>query len=73
MICKKCDELLALYERSVRLYTNAVHDITGALGDDFTRAFANAESLKQACQAASENLMIHWKQKHGHLAKSTEG
>jgi hypothetical protein len=68
MTCKTCQELLGLYDRSVRLYMNAAHNIKGTVGDDFKRAFAEAERLKLACREASDNLMMHWRQKHGNLA-----
>jgi hypothetical protein len=34
MVCKTCDELLAVYKREVRLFGNAVLKISGTLGDD---------------------------------------
>ena len=68
MICRNCDELLALYERAVKLYSNAARNIAGTLGDDFTRAVAEAERLKLVCRQASGNLMMHWRQEHSNLA-----
>jgi hypothetical protein len=68
MICKKCDELLALYERAVNLYTIAARSITGTIGDDFVRAMSEAERLKLGCREASDNLMMHWRQRHSNLA-----
>jgi len=65
MTCKTCDELLSLYERSVRRYVNAARNIKGTLGDDFKRAFQEAKRLRNACHLASQDLIMHWRQKHG--------
>ena len=68
MTCKQCNELLLLYERAVTLYTHAAFNITGTLEDDFVRAMSEAERLKLACREASDNLTMHWRQKHVNLA-----
>jgi hypothetical protein len=36
--------------------------------DDFVRAMSEAERLKLACREASDNLTMHWRQKHVNLA-----
>ena len=72
MTCKTCEELLSLYESAVARYSNAVKKIAGTLGDDFTRAFNEAQRLKTASQDASENLMMHWRRSHGNLASGID-
>lgn len=67
MTCKSCDHLLAVYERAVKLYTNAARNITGTLGDDFNVALAEAERMKLACREASDKLMMHWHEEHSNL------
>lgn len=64
MTCKDCDHLLSVYERTVRLYTNAARSIAGAIGEDFTLALARAEKLRAECQAANEELIRHWRSSH---------
>ena len=55
---------MALYERSVRLYTNATCGLSGMLGDDLARALAEAEKVRIACQDANIDLMAHWRSEH---------
>ncbi len=64
MRCKTCDDLLELYERSVKLYAHITHKLSGALGSDFMHTYEMAERAKATCQLACDNLMDHWRSVH---------
>ena len=67
MKCKTCDSLLAAYKLWVDLFKQAVHNIPGALGDDFRLFAEEAERLGQKCKDTSDALMEHWHHEHNSL------
>jgi hypothetical protein len=69
MDCKRCDELLATYKRDVTLFTTAVLDLPGKLGDDSRVAAEQTDRLSQNCKDTSDALMEHWRQEHCNLTK----
>ena len=71
MQCETCDELLALYDTSVRAYSKATSDLNGALGDDFRRLLQESQTAFDACQKGSDKLMDHWRSAHKPLAVAT--
>ena len=64
MACKTCNELLAAYEREVRLLGNAVLKISGAVGDDSNLATQQAAHLLVKCQDAKDALLAHLRVDH---------
>ena len=71
MDCKTCDELLSAYRGAVKLYTAAQERFHGLLGGDFKLAWKELKRLKEACRAADETLLIHWRQEHPDFAEIT--
>jgi hypothetical protein len=72
MTCKTCSQLSAHYERAVQLYSNAARNLAGLCGDDFTKAFAEAERLRRACVTASDELKRHWVTYHSILSQTKQ-
>ena len=62
MVCKTCDDLLAAYKRSVRLFTDAERRCQGMLGDDFRPALKKLQRLHLACMDANAAMTAHWSQ-----------
>jgi hypothetical protein len=68
MECKRCDELLGTFQRSVDFYTAAQRRIRGQVGDDFVQAWKELKQLRQASLNADDTLMSHRSQDHGDRA-----
>jgi hypothetical protein len=66
MACKTCDELLAVYKREVRLFTNVLLNTPGVPGDDSSVTFQELDRLSQNCRGANEALLAHLRQEHTH-------
>ena len=69
MDCQTCDDLLAAYKSSVRLFRDAVRQGSGAVGDDSRLSGAKAQRLGQQCKDASDAFMAHWRKDHGNLIR----
>jgi hypothetical protein len=67
--CKTCDELLSAYRGTAKLYTAAQERFQGLLGDDFKLAWKELKRLREACKAADEALLVHWRQEHRDFAE----
>ena len=63
--CSECDRLLELYRGSVRLYREAVEDLSGTINDDFVRVMEKAQRFWTACQFAGDALTAHHIHDHG--------
>jgi hypothetical protein len=62
MVCKTCDDLLAAWKRSVRLFTDAERGCQGLHGDDFQLALKKLQRLHLACMDANCAMTTHWSQ-----------
>ena len=67
VVCKTCDDLLAVYKRAVKLYADAELSCRGLLGDDFRQAWKEMERLRQACREADDAVLAHLRQHRSHL------
>lgn len=70
MVCERCEDLLAVYKETVRLYTAYVERIQRLVGVDCRQAHNEAESSRLACIDAETALSEHRRQDHADLAKS---
>ena len=57
---KKCDELIASYDRIVRFYRAIAKVMRDAKGDEFLRGIAESEALRQKCRKIEDELHTHW-------------
>ena len=69
MECERCDELVSAYEHAVSLYTTAQRKLQGLVGDEFRLAWKELKRFREACKAADEALLAHWREKHTDLAE----
>ena len=69
MDCKKCDELVGAYKVAISLYTTAQRGFHGPLIGDFELAWKELKRLRQACKAADEGLLAHWREEHSNLTE----
>jgi hypothetical protein len=69
MDCKTCDELLAAYKHAVSLYTTAQRGFLGPLVGDFDLAWKELKRLREACRAADDGLLGHWRTEHTDLGE----
>ena len=72
MACETCDDLLSAYQRSVRLFGNAVSKISGTLGDDSKLATQEAAHLLVKCRDANEALLAHLRQEHSNRNEDSD-
>jgi len=72
MKCKACDALLADYKQAVKVYANAERSLQGLLEHDYKLAFEKAVKLRQACKAASDAIMEHWRHAHGRASQAVD-
>jgi len=68
MSCQTCDDLLAAYKCTVKLYSEAMHQTSGLVGDDFRLAVKELERLLMKCQDANNALIAHWREDHNNLS-----
>ena len=61
MACKKCDDLLTAYQRSVRLFVDAERSCQGLLRSDFQLAWKEVQRLHETCRDANAALTAHWR------------
>jgi len=64
MACKTCEKLLAAYQISVRVYSEATGNLRGATADDLKCAMEDAERLHGSCREAHVRLLEHWRTDH---------
>ena len=72
MKCKRCNTLLAAYERSVHVFVNAVLTFREAEGDDSTMSVEEDHRLHLKCKGARDALMAHLRKRHGDFDKNAE-
>ena len=68
MDCKTCNGLLAEYEYSLKLFTDAVRRLPGLVGHDRELAHQKLEQLRLACRNADNALTAHQLQLKSDLA-----
>ena len=56
MTCRECEALLARYEETVRMFSDA--------SKRFSEQPVDPEALRTACEKASEELLTHWRAAH---------
>ena len=64
MECKTCGSLLADYNYSVKLFTDAVQRLPGLVGHDRELAHQKLEQLRLASRDAINVLTAHRRQEH---------
>lgn len=64
MGCKTCDSLLADYNYSFKLFTDAVQRLPGLTGQDRELAHQKLEQLRLASRDAMNVLTAHRRQEH---------
>jgi hypothetical protein len=69
MECKTCKSLLADYQYSVKLFTDAVRRLRGLVGHDRELAHRKLEQLRLASRDANNALRAHRLQEHVNFAK----
>lgn len=65
MGCQTCNDLLASYKLSARVYIHALKSLRGLVGEKYRLALQKAEQLRLASEGVGEALMEHWRQDHG--------
>jgi hypothetical protein len=58
------------YKRAVGVYTTAQRRFQGLLRDDFKLEWKELKRSREACEAADEALMAHWRKEHTDLAET---
>jgi len=71
MECKTCDSLLADYNYSFKLFTDAVQRLPGLAGQDRELAHQKLEQLRLASRDAMNVLTAHRRQEHRSPAPKT--
>lgn len=64
MVCITCVTLLAAYQISVHVYSEATCKLRGAIKDDMRYAMQDIERLHRSCREAHERLLDHWRADH---------
>jgi len=72
MACKTCDSLLADYEYSFKLFTDAVGRLPGLVGHERELAHQKLEQLRLASRDAIDVLTVHWRQEHRNSGSSPQ-
>jgi hypothetical protein len=68
MACQTCDQLFGAYKSAVKLYSLAMRDMAGLVGEDFQLALKGLEQLRQKCRDADDAFTEHWREQHRGLA-----
>jgi hypothetical protein len=64
MACRTCDELLDAYQRSFRLFRDAVWKVAAAQGPESRATVQEMNRLQQTCRDANAALNEHMRQAH---------
>jgi len=62
--CKTCEQLIALHQMAVRIYTEAANDLAGMGPREFRQALEEVEKLHADCVEANKRLLEHWRTDH---------
>jgi hypothetical protein len=73
MYCQTCDDLLASYKFSARVYINALKSLRGLFGEEYRQALQKAEQLRLESEGVSTALLEHWRQHHWDFSKKGAG
>jgi hypothetical protein len=68
MGCQTYNDLWGEYETAVKLYTLAMRDMVGMIGEDFRLALKKLEQLRVKCRDAKDALTEHWGKDHNNLS-----
>jgi len=67
MACQTCNDLFIDYKSAVKLYTLAMRDMAGLVGENFQLAIKELERLRLKCRDADDAWTKHWRQVHSNL------